>query len=148
MNQAHIDHITKRYENVNITNTEGLKVAFVFPGAFTFHVVESRLHFYGTRKYAQYDHAVWLCYTEKRKRKIVGRTWTDSPIVILKGWVASEISKPSEFEDVKGANVVTHKVTKSRSFDGAQEGLMDDALAAADVEILADYRGWNHHRGA
>ncbi len=136
--------------SANITQENGRKATIVYGSDFGFshHVVEVRLHAHGTRKYAQYDHAVFAQFTPKRKRNKRGITQGYRPsLVILEGWVADRVNMPSTFGEPEVLHGIVSRRSRATSCDESWDREAAAAVASSGAEIIADYRGFNTHRG-
>lgn len=94
-------------------------------------------------KYAQYDNAVRIIFTEKRKRTARQVVITSHPFAVIvdtkHAIIPDSAMVPCE------SNIPGLKGSKSRyaAFDSRWQSDFYEQLAAANVPVLKDYKEWN-----
>jgi len=103
--------------------------------------IEAKGVIHGTRKYAQYDHAVFVQYRAKRKRRdrVIHDTFQPSAVIVA-GWNHPDFEAWKTLES-------GNKMSLYRSCDSQWDTDFAAWLASQGFEILADYRSHNSHSG-
>lgn len=106
---------------------------------------EARLVEHGTRKYAQYDNAVFVNFVPKRKRKVRGLIATSRPyVLILEGWGHPDpdsLFGPAERSETTGVGFARGRYS---AFSGGWvadfEKRINPYLESGKAAVVADYR--------
>lgn len=121
------------------------KVTIYLRGMFGISAKKASLLEVGTSKYAQYDHAPFIRFVPKGKRKVHVWHGTDNPGfgLIVNGWDAPEPDDALGEADTSGH----FTVRKTRYLSFAQEYVdefnakIDPLIESGDVEVIVDFRG-------
>lgn len=122
-------------------------------GMISMTKIEAKLIHHGTRKYAQYDHAVEVEFIQKRKRSphsMIKGSHVD--FLIVEGW--NNPDPASMFDESTreslGGGVESVRGRYSSCDPRIQsdfDAMIDAKIADGSVKVVADYRGWNSYRG-